>query len=268
MSTSDSTPPDSSWPTAPPGAPGLKIGFPGAHEVPTPSRRLGRRAILLLLLGGLGVIVLIIVALLATPGPAPYCNPLKCQGPILGHPAKNGASQGAAGAAEESGIPYTSPSGFSVRYVAATIAQKTSTGLNLTYGFTDPSIGTNYLDIFGGSVGNSTDQSLVAELASGLWGSDAQPVYEMPDPLIGYHLAYGEAFNVTRASADGTTVTWRGLVAAATYNGYSVVVVADGKLLPTVNSSSPFFNNHPSPANLYMAYFYGTDTLLDSVQFP
>ena len=88
--------PATPWPTAPPGAPGLKIGFPGAHELASPTHRVSHRAKVLLLVGGLGLltVTLIVVALLATPGPAPSCSPLTCQGPPIGHP---GQQQGAAG---------------------------------------------------------------------------------------------------------------------------------------------------------------------------
>ncbi len=262
--TIDSPPPDSSWPTAPPGTPGLKIGFPGAHELATPSR-LRHHAAIAILPAGLGVLLLIIVALLATPGPAPHCNPLKCQGPPIGHPGQTVPTQSAAGPAVVSGAFYRSPTGFSLRYIAATRATATSDGINLTYAFN--TVGTGWLDVFGFSAGQSTDVSLVQKLVDDNFPS-AQPVYQMPDPLIGYHPAFGEAFNVAPASSDGTTQTSRALVAAATYNGFAVVVVAFGPLLPTVNTSSQFYDDHPSPANVYMAYFYGTDSLLNSIVFP
>ena len=267
MSTTDSPPSDVSWPTAPPGAPGLKIGFPGAHEAATPSRRISRRALILLLAGGLGVVVLIVVALLATPGAAPYCSPLKCQGPPIGHPGEKGFTQSAVGRPVASGILYKSPEGFSLRYVQASRVQEYKNGIELTYAFTSASIGTGYLDVLG-ETATSSIPSFVASTASKLWGSNATMVYVMPNPLIGYHPAYGEAFNISPASSDGSTQTSRALVAATTYNGYTILVLAEGPLLPTVNSSSPFFDYHPSPANLYMAYFYGTDLLLNSIVFP
>lgn len=89
----------------------------------------------------------------------------------------------------------------------------------------------------------------------------AQPVYEIPDPLIGYHPAFGEAFNITSTSSDGT------LVASCVCNGFAVDAVALGPLLPIVNDKSQFFNAHHLPANTYIVYFYGTDSLLDSVVF-
>jgi len=35
-----------------------------------------------------------------------------------------------------------------------------------------------------------------------------------------------------------------------------------------VTSKSFWFNGHPSPANLNLAYFGGTDALIDSIRFP
>lgn len=268
MSTTASPSSDTSWPTAPPGAPGLKIGFPGAHEVATPSRHIGLRAIIVLLSAAVVALMLVVAALLATPGPAPYCHPLSCQGPPVGNPVVKGATQGAAGSPEETGLLFRGSNGFTLRYLPTPNVTSYGNGLNLTYVFNNASLGTGYLDVLGKPAGNSTDQSLVEGAAATLWGSNAQRVYYMPDPLIGYHPAWGEAYNVTPASSDGSTRTIRALVAAATYNGYSILVITDSPLLPTVTLNSPYSNGHASPAGLIMAYFPGTDVLLKSVVFP
>jgi hypothetical protein len=57
-------------------------------------------------------------------------------------------------------------------------------------------------------------------------------------------------------------------VAATSYNGFGIIVVAYGSLLPTVTASSDWFNGHPSPANLNLAYFFGADSLVNSIVFP
>jgi hypothetical protein len=44
-------------------------------------------------------------------------------------------------------------------------------------------------------------------------------------------------------------------------------VLEDGTLLPTVTSSSPFFNGHPSPAGVNMAYGVG-DFIVNRIKFP
>ena len=118
----DASLPDAPWPSAPPGTPGLKVGFPGAHELAGPTPRVSHRAKVLLLLAGLGVltVLLVVVALVATPGPAPYCNPLKCQGPPIRHP---GLQQSAAGSPVAAGILYTNSQGFSVRYLSGAEVQ-------------------------------------------------------------------------------------------------------------------------------------------------
>jgi len=268
VSTPNSPLPDSPWPTAPPGTPGLKVGFPGAHELASPARRFSHRATIIFLAIGLGVLtaLLIVVAILATPGPAPYCSPLKCQGPPVLQPGKKLSSQqSAAGPPVVSGTPWTSPTGYSLRYVPEPQVTTSSDGIGLTYDFT--ATGPAYLDVFGGSAAGTSPQSLVQQFVATNFPS-AAPVYQIPDPLIGYHPAFGEAFNVQPASSDGSTGTSRALVAAATYNGFGIVVVAYGGLLPTVNTSSQYFNDHPSPANLYLAYFYGADSLMDSIVFP
>ncbi len=267
MSTTDAPLADSPWPTAPPGAPGLKVGFPGAHELASPARRFSHRAMILLLAAGLSVLTLtlIVVALLATPGPPAYCNPLKCQGPPIGQPRKGVNFQSAHGPAVVNGTLYTNPQGFSLRYVTPTSVQTDSSGIGLTYAFRTE--GTAYLDVFGGSENGTSPEAEVQYFVSKNFPS-AQPVYELPDPLIGYHPAFGEAFNVQPASSDGTTQTARVLVAATSYNGFGIIVVAYGSLLPTVTARSELFNGHPSPANVFLAYFFGADSLVNSIVFP
>jgi hypothetical protein len=266
VSTTETGPPDASWPSAAPGTPGLKLGFPGAHEAATPARRFSHRAIVALLVVALGSLAFIGITVLATPGPAPYCNPLKCQGPPIGHPGERGAaSQSAVGAAVESGTLYRNAQGFSLRYQPEPSVKTTADGIQLNYSFN--TVGNGFLDVFGFPAGSSSDESLVQNLISQNF-PNAQAVYQMPNPLIGYHPAFGEAFNIAPASSDGTTQTSRALVAAATYNGFAIVVITLGPLLPIVNTASQFYNAHPSPANVYMAYFYGTDSLLNSIQFP
>lgn len=266
MSTADTPSPDSPWPAAPPGAPGLKVGFPGAHELASQAHRFSHRTMIALLAAGLGVLTLtlIVVALLATPGPPAYCPPLKCQGPPTGQPRNGVTGQNSAGPAVVSGTAYTSPAGFSLRYFPQPTVQTTTSGIGLTYAFNS---GTASLDVFGGPAGQTTPQAVVQSFMSQNFPS-AQAVYQMPEPLVGYHPGFGEAFNVQPASSDGSTQTARVLVIAATYNGFAVVVVAYGSLLPPVTAKSTFFNGHPSPANLNLAYFGGADALVNSIVFP
>jgi hypothetical protein len=219
-----------------------------------------------LLAAGLGVLTLtlVVVALLATPGPPAYCNPLKCQGPPVGQPRKGVNGQGAYGAAVVDGTLYTNPQGFSLRYFPQPTVQTNSSGIGLTYSFKS---GTAYLDVFGGSENGTSPEAEVQSFVSRNLPS-AQPVYQLPDPLIGYHPAFGEAFDVQPASSDGTTQTARVLVAATAYNGFGIIVVAYGSLLPTVTAKSDWFNGHPSPVNLNLAYFFGADALVNSIVFP
>lgn len=266
MSTTDAPVPESPWPSAPPGSPGLKMGFPGAHEMVLPARRFSHRAMIVLLGAGLGVLTLtlVVVALLATPGPAPYCKPLKCQGPPVRPPHGGVTGQSVHGPALENGTLYTNSQGFSLRYFPQPRVQTNSYGIGLTYYFNG---GTAYLIVEGGPAKGTSPESAVADYINQYF-PNAQPVYQLPDPLIGYHPAFGEAFDVQPASTSGSTQTIRLIVCAAAYNGFGILVIADGNLLPTVTSKSNIFNGHPSPANLILAYFYGTDSLMDSITFP
>lgn len=260
-------PDDLPWPTAPPGAPGLKIGFPGAHEVALPAQRFTHRLTILMLLAGLGTLTLtlIVVALLATPGPTPYCPPLKCQGPPIGPPRGGVIGQSGAGAAVESGTLYTNPTyGFSLRFYPQPSVATDSSGIGLTYSFQS---GTADLDVLGGSAGSTSPQSAVDSFVSSNF-PNASLAYVMPQPLVGYQPGYGLALNVQPASSNGSTQMVRVFVMAASSNGVGVIVLAYGSLLPPVTPSSQYFNGHPSPADVNLAYFYGTDSLINSITFP
>jgi hypothetical protein len=254
--------PDTPWPSAPPGTPGLKVGFPGAHELAGPRHRVSHRAKVLLLVVGLGLltVLLVVVALLATPGPAPFCNPLKCQGPPIGHQGE----QSAVGPPETSGTLYTISRGFTVRYQAQPQVQPDNGGVALTYDYVNG--GVSSLGIFGGPAGTATPETAVESFANDEF-PDTQPTYLLPDPLIGYQPAYGAAFSVQPASADGSTQTDQVVVAAAVKDGFTIIVLEEGTLLPTVNTSSPIYDGHPSPAGLIMAYGYG-DFIVNHITFP
>jgi hypothetical protein len=255
--------PAAPWPTVPPGVPGLKIGFPGAHEVASPSHRLRHRTKVLVMTGGLGFLTLtfVIAALVAVPGSPARCHLLTtCQGPPIGHP---GLGQGDVGPPVVSGTLYTNAQGFSVRYPPQATVQTTAQGIELTYDYVDG--GASSLEIVGGTTA-ATPQTAVQRAVANAF-PDTSPSYLLPDPLIGYQTGYGAAYQVQPASADGSTRTDQVVVAAAVKNGFAIIVLEDGTLLPTVTSSSPFFNGHPSPAGVNMAYGVG-DFIVNRITFP
>jgi hypothetical protein len=265
VSTTDEPLPETPWPSAPPGAPGLKVGFPGAHELAGPAHRLSHRAKILLLLAGLGVLTLtlVVVALVATPGPPPNCNPLQCQGPPIGHPGQI-STDAAHGAPELSGTLYRNAQGFTVRYPAPSSVQTDADGISLAYDYVHG--GLSSIEILGTAAHGDTPQTAVEQFASQEF-PNTQPVYQLPNPLIGYQPGFGAAFNVQPASADGSTGTDQVVVAAAVHNGFVIVVQVEGTLLPAVTSSSNFFNGHPSPAGTNMAYLAG-DFIVNRIGFP
>jgi hypothetical protein len=266
VSTTDVPQPDATpWPTAPPGTPGLKIGFPGAHEAALPAHRLSHRAKIIMLVAGLGVltVTLVVVALLATPGPVPACNPLKpgCQGPPIDPPTQFVGH----GAAISDGLLYKNAQGFTVRYPGSPSLQQDSQGVELTYDYSNG--GPSYIEILGSPAGSATPQTAVESFASSEF-QNTQPVYELPDPLIGYQPAYGVAFDVQPASSDGSTGSQQVVVAAAIKDGFVVLVQVDGTLLPPVTPSvTTYWNGHPSPAGTNMAFFAG-DIIMNRISFP
>jgi hypothetical protein len=265
VSTTDEPLPEAPWPSAPPGAPGLKVGFPGAHEMAGPAHRLSHQAKVLLLLAGLAVLTLtlIVVALLATPGPPPSCNPLQCQGPPIGHPGET-STNAAHGTPEVAGTLYRNAKGFTVRYPSGASVQTDADGIELTYDYQNG--GPSYIEILGTAAKGVTPQTAVEQFVSQEF-PDTQPAYELPNPLIGYQPAFGEAFNVQPASVGGSTGTDQVVVTAAVRNGFVIVVQVDGALLPTVTAKSQYFNGHPSPAGTNMAYFAG-DFIVNRIAFP
>ena len=94
-----------------------------------------------------------------------------------------------------------------------------------------------------------------------------EPTYALPDPWVGYQPAYGAAYSVQPASADGSTQTDQVVVVASVKNGFAIVVLEEGALLPRVTSNSPYFNGHPSPARVNMAYGFG-DFIVNRIRFP
>jgi hypothetical protein len=264
-------PPDSPWPAAPPGAPGLKVGFPEASVPLQRGRGLLHRTLIALVLVGLGALTLVfvLIAVFAPPGPAPHCTPLQCQEPPLGRPSA--AQNESASAPVSTGVLYTGSGGFTLRYIASggapapSVTSSGTTGITLTYPLGGGS--TTQLQVVGAPAGTTTaqgvEQTIVNQLAPG-----SQPVYQVPGAMVGYAPGFGEAFDVQSASSDGSTMTTRIIVIAAVVNSYGIAVIASGPLL-NVTTNSSYYAGHPSPANVAAAYFTSlADPVINSITFP
>jgi hypothetical protein len=253
------------WPTAAPGTADLKLGFPEARQLRSPPHRVTHAAMLVLFSAGLGLLtlMLVVVAVLATPGPPAKCPALLCQGPPIRHPGTDSPAQGA-GPAVRSGTPYENPQGYSLSYPPGASVTRNASGIGLTYNFVHG--GTAYFDVIGGPAGGATAQSAVDNVIAQNF-PQATEAYQLPDPLIGYEPAYGLALNVEPASSYGSTAMDRVIVDASVVNSFGILVLTYGSLLPNVTPSSEFFDGHPSPANLNMAYL-GGDEIVDSIHFP
>lgn len=262
--------PLSPWPTAPPGAPGLKAGFPEVPHHVSHDRRLGHGAIIALVLGGLALltVALVVVDHVATPGPAKPCPIFGCQGPPVNHPAGAGAqsvgAQADAGPPVETGTLYTSPTGFSLRYPGSPTVATSSVGVKLGYDFTQS--GLSIIIVGGGPDKGLSAEGAVNDLVSNEF-ANAEEAYQVPDMLIGYQPGVGVALNVEGTNTFGATVNYRAFVAAAVSNGFLIEVILEGPLLPQVTTSSPYYNDHPSPAGTPLAYF-GGDGIVNSITWP
>ncbi len=221
---------------------------------------------IVLLVVGLGLLaVILIVASRLSEAPAkPSCPPLKCQGPPIGNPF-----DASVGAPVVNGTLYRNQQGFSLRYyqlpgLSPSVATTTQQ-ITLTYPFDPSDGGSGVLAVIGAPESDATPQGVVQDLVNQL-APGAQPVYQLPGALVGYQLGVGEAFNVQPVSSTGSTQTDRLIIMAAIKNGFVIVVIAEGQLLPPVVPGSTFWNGHPSPANLNVAYV--ADETVNSIRFP
>jgi len=267
--TSDPSP-SQGWPTAPPGTTVPNLGFP---EVPRATERghgLGHLRVILSLVIGLAILALILVlaAVLNEPAPPPRCAPLQCQAPPLGNPFSQ-----ATGPPVVSGTLYRNSQGFSLRYYPSTtplsaVAAATdgsASGVQLSYSFPSSDGGTGQLIVLGAPATDTTAQAMVTAMINSI-APGAQPVYQLPGALIGYQLGVGEAFNYQPVSSSGAASNDRIIVMAGIKDGFGIWVVAVGALLPNVTPSSSFWNGHPSPANLNVAFV--ADETVNSITFP
>jgi hypothetical protein len=253
------------WPTAPPGQPGLKIGFseaPATTHAPRPRHR--RMLLPLLVVLAVVALVFVLVAVVAPPSPPAPCAPLACQGPPVGR--GNGVESAISAPPVRNGVPYDNHQGFSLRYQTSggePSVKTDSDGITLTWDLVNGSQTT--LQVIGQPAGGTSAQGLVQTIATQI-APGAAPVYVLPGAMVGYVPGYGEGLNVQNASSDGSTSTVRVIVMAAVQNGLGVAVVAVGPLLPPVTPSSKFWDGHPSPANVAAAYL--ADPVINRITFP
>jgi len=261
------------WPSAPPGSPGLKVGFPESRLPMPPGHRTGHRTMIMVLLACLGVVTLlfVVIAIFAPPPPAPHCGSLQCQGPPIGHP--NATEGGPARVSVTSGVLYANSQGFSLRYIPSsqvpspTVTSTATSGITLVYPLGQGA--TTQLQVVGEPAGGTTAQGMVQAIVNEV-APGAQPVYQVPGAMIGYMPGFGEAYDLQSASSGGSTTTLRIIVIAAIHNNFGIAAIASGALLD-VTADSPLyaFAPHPSPADVAVAYLASLgDPVVNSITFP
>jgi hypothetical protein len=250
---------------------------PAPASVPTPGaaaglapglghRRLSPRLFAILLLAGVATltVALVLVAVVEAPPPPPRCSPLGCKAPPI-RPAAASSSAGMVGRL------YTNRSGFGVRVfpIAGTnvypSVAKTADAVTLTYPFRPAFGGQSQLAIVGKRDRGATPQAVVASEIAKI-APNATIGYVLPGAYVGYILGFGEVATTQVASPNGSSATYELIVIAAVSRGFEITVVAVGELLHDVGPNSPFYNGHPTPAAVNVAYV--ADQTVDSIRFP
>ena len=262
---SDLPPEAAPWPTAPPGEPGTPIvGFPDGRAYAPHAARVSHVRMIILLGIGLGVLaaILIVVAVIAKPGPGGTCGRFGCQEPPTTPKLTS------AGPAVTSGTPYSNAQGWGLDYYnipfAPTVAAS-SAGIEFTYDFAAKYGGTALVYVIGGSDGGDSDSTLINDVLSQA-APNAQLAYDEPQPLVGYEPGEGATFNDEASSSDGSTVNEQLIVDVAEVNGFAITVVVEGQDIGNVTTKSPFWSDHPSPAQVNVAYFL--DPMVNHIRFP
>ncbi|MGA3352729.1 MAG: zinc ribbon domain-containing protein [Acidimicrobiales bacterium] len=266
-------PPEAPWPTAPPGAPGTQTGFPEVHEKAQHGHRVSHAATLALFAAGLAVltVILVVVAVIApAPPPAP-CPPLGCQAPPIGAVGTQSETGSRAASEVAQGRLYTNSQGFTVHlypFPGTTIYPGVSTaadGITLSFPFKSSYGGTSDLAVVGEPDAGATPQQIVNDEVSQI-APNAQVQFQMPEAYVGYWPGYGEAFETQVPNADGHSATYELVVMAAVRGGFGIAVVASGELLSRVTPGSTWWDGHPSPAAISVAYL--GDGTVNSITFP
>jgi hypothetical protein len=235
-----------------------------------------------LLLAGLTLLtlVLVLVAKVAPPAPPAPCNPGNCEHPPHGR-VVSGAPQALPGPAlYGSEVTYTSPTGFSLRYwprfgpsgntnqdqVVPTYYKQ---GIKLSFEVSSSSGSSPFLEILGARYSGSAADLVVAEIQDVAPG--ATLAYTVPGAWVGYEPGFGEAFDYEPPFSFTSAGEERIIVLASVVDGFAVVVVASGSLLSPVGPNDFWWDGHPSPADLSVAYLADGPAggeIVNSIQFP
>ena len=214
-------------------------------------RHLGHRRVLTILVGTLGLVTALLVALafVLPPAPAKPCTSLRCFAPF-GVPAH---------------LPhvYTSSQGWDVQWYPAsavfsrqpptTSASASANQLRLS--FTNPAAPAEDGQL--AFVGRSANGQSANEIVTALQQANAPnavPDYVLPGASVGYTPGHGEAFQTTPNSADGIPVKFEVVIICAIRNNYAICAYAVG---PQVKLNT--IVNHPTESKLALSLWADPD---------
>jgi hypothetical protein len=267
------------------GGPGrLQAGDAGQLQAGGPGRlRLGGHlGLLAALSGGLALLsgLLTVVAVFAPTGPPAPCDPLRCEGPPVRPALSRSGRQALPGPlllGQFGERTYTSATGFSLVYfpvfqlphsstVVPVEVATTNDALALTYPMPASDGGSSQLVVIGQRY-TGDPVALVEDVVDANWPG-AREVYEVPGAWVGYRLGFGGAFDYEPADAASSLMPERIIVLGAVQDGFGLAVIAHGSLLGQVGDKSPWWNGHPSPADLNAAYVADGTDVVNSLRWP
>jgi hypothetical protein len=258
-------------------------GVPGTASLPSGRLRLGGHlGLLATLSAGLGLLagLLTVVAVFAPAGPPAPCNPLRCEGPPVRPAPSSPRRQALPGPlllGQFGERSYTSATGFSLVYFPAFPLPHSSTVIPVGVASTNDAVSLSYPVpaayggrsqlIVTGQPYSGEAVALVQALVDANWPG-AQEAYEVPGAWVGYRLGFGEAFDYEPADAASSLTPERIIVLAAVEEGFGIAVIAHGSFLGQVGDKSPWWDGHPSPADLNAAYVADASEVVNSIRWP
>jgi hypothetical protein len=140
-----------------------------------------------------------------------------------------------------------------------------SDSVTLSFPFKASYGGTSYLGVIGQRDAAATPEHIVNDVVSQV-APNAQLEFVMPQAYVGYWPGYGGVFETQVPSGDGHSIDYELVVMAAVRDGFGIAVVASGEMLKRVTPGSTWWDGHPSPSDISVAYL--ADGTVNSITFP
>jgi hypothetical protein len=242
------------------------LGLPGSvhfrHVGPDEESelpRLGHLRVFALMLSVMAVasVALVITSVVLQPPPPIPCHQLfKCAGgPGLDQLVTNGHQYS------------SSKYGFSLEYGPNSGVHVSTSDVTIDYVSDNGSAEWGQVQIAGLPSNGMSATQVVSTVAQQI-DSNAQPVYVVPNPFVGFQYGAGEAYNYVVNGSSNSQGLGRMIILAAVRGELALIVVDSGPYLLFSNSNNTVMgiNPHASPADQFAALF--ADPVVNSVKWP